>query len=78
MHRSASALELGCFDGDLLFFAAARSLSAGDGASPALWRPWVSGTITEHTIDCDHLEMMTLDALTVIGPSLADYLDTES
>ena len=78
VHRAAPTLELRCFDGDLLFFAAAHSLSAGDGTSPALWRPWVSGTITEHTIDCDHLEMMTPEALAVLGPILADYLDAES
>ncbi|MBS9372372.1 non-ribosomal peptide synthetase [Rhodococcus sp. B50] len=78
VHRTAPTLDLECFDGDLLFFAAARSLGRGDGASPALWRPWVSGTVTEHTIDCDHLEMMTPEVLTVIGPILADYLDVES
>ncbi|WP_261379892.1 amino acid adenylation domain-containing protein [Rhodococcus rhodochrous] len=74
VHRAAPTLELRCFDGDLLFVAAARSLGTGDGASPALWRPWVSGTITEHTIDCDHLEMMTPAVLAVLGPILADYL----
>lgn len=74
VHRAAPTLDLRCFDGDLLFVAAARSLGTDDGASPALWRPWVSGTITEHTIDCDHLEMMTPAALAVLGPILADYL----
>ncbi|MCB8913125.1 amino acid adenylation domain-containing protein [Rhodococcus rhodochrous] len=74
VHRAAPTLDLRCFDGDLLFVAAARSLGTGDGASPALWRPWVSGTITEHTIDCDHLEMMTPAVLAVLGPILAGYL----
>nr|WP_272266661.1 thioesterase domain-containing protein [Rhodococcus sp. Rp3] len=74
VHRAAPALDLRRFDGDLLFVAAARSLGTGDGASPALWRPWVSGTITDHTIDCDHLEMMTPAVLAVLGPILAGYL----
>ncbi|OBA37240.1 hypothetical protein A5767_07235 [Rhodococcus sp. 852002-51564_SCH6189132-a] len=74
VHRAAPTLDLRCFDGDLLFVAAARSLGTDDAASPALWRPWVSGTITEHTIDCDHLEMMTPAVLAVLGPILADYL----
>ncbi|WP_068157233.1 non-ribosomal peptide synthetase [Rhodococcus phenolicus] len=71
----APNLALRSFDGDLLFFAAARSLDGPDGASPALWRPLVTGTITEHTIGCDHLQMMTPDTLATLGPLLAGHLD---
>ncbi|UYP20853.1 amino acid adenylation domain-containing protein [Rhodococcus sp. Z13] len=68
-------LGLGSFDGDLVFCAAAGSLDAGE--SPGTWRPWISGTITEHVVDCDHDHLMTPEPLTVIGPILADHLDAD-
>ncbi|QYB06396.1 amino acid adenylation domain-containing protein [Rhodococcus sp. USK10] len=64
----------GHFDGSLLFFGA-----AGDGSQPtaacATWRPWIDGDVIAHTVDRPHAQMTGPEALAVIGPILAGYLD---
>ncbi|MFD4351019.1 amino acid adenylation domain-containing protein [Nocardia sp. NPDC058518] len=76
VHRSAGAeLELDIFDGDMLFFAAADSLAESAEVSPKLWRKAVAGTIFEHTVEGDHLQMMTPESTSIIGPLLADHLE---
>jgi amino acid adenylation domain-containing protein len=44
------------FDGDLLFFTAA--LSHPDGRACNAWQPYVSGSVDEHRIDCEHERML--------------------
>ncbi|MDF3308306.1 amino acid adenylation domain-containing protein [Rhodococcus sp. T2V] len=67
----------GHFDGSLLFFGA-----AGDGSRPtaafATWRPWIGGDVIAHTVDRPHAQMTGPEALAVIGPILAGYLDGAS
>jgi thioesterase domain-containing protein len=67
--------QAGVFDGDLLFFSAARSVDdAGKRLSAEVWRSAVTGAIHEYVVDCAHMEMMTPEALAVIGPVLDNYL----
>ncbi|WP_245814075.1 non-ribosomal peptide synthetase, partial [Rhodococcus marinonascens] len=60
------------FDGDLLFFSAARSADGEEGErpSPSVWQPAIAGAIVEHKVECDHLRMTTPEALASIGPIL--------
>ncbi|AOW93305.1 non-ribosomal peptide synthetase [Rhodococcus sp. WMMA185] len=60
------------FDGDLLFFRAARFADGEEGPkpSPSVWQPVIAGTVVEHEVPCDHLHMTTPEALAVIGPIL--------
>jgi thioesterase domain-containing protein len=55
------------YDGDLLFFTAAaerrdRPLSHGD------WRPYVTGTVDNHDVACEHRDLGQPGALAAIGP----------
>ena len=55
-------------DGDLLYFSASKGITGqltGD-----MWRPYISGQITEHSINVAHAQMTNPDALAVIGPIL--------
>ncbi|MFC9355262.1 amino acid adenylation domain-containing protein [Rhodococcus sp. NPDC057014] len=74
---AAADFAPGHFDGSLLFFAA-----AGDGSQPvaacATWRPWIGGEVIAHTVDRPHAQMTGPEALAVIGPILAGYLDGAS
>ncbi|MFC4057035.1 amino acid adenylation domain-containing protein, partial [Planomonospora corallina] len=45
------------FDGDVLFFTAARDRGA-DAPTAADWKPYVTGSITDHAVDCDHESML--------------------
>ncbi|MGW6917370.1 amino acid adenylation domain-containing protein [Kitasatospora sp. NPDC054939] len=55
--------------GDALFFTAARSTEAAD--LPALvWPPYLHGRLTEHVLDLTHDQLMTPQALEVIGPEI--------
>ncbi|GAA4488612.1 hypothetical protein GCM10023094_48790 [Rhodococcus olei] len=60
------------FDGDMLFFRAARSAD-GD-HSPQEWRDAVTGGIREVEVDCEHNQMIEPDVLAVVGPVLDEYL----
>ncbi|MEV0032714.1 amino acid adenylation domain-containing protein [Nocardia sp. NPDC050793] len=63
------------FDGDLLFFSADH---ADDGRSPniATWRSHVGGQIIEHRVGFDHRRLLSVAALQVIGPVVAEYVRT--
>ncbi|MDG3015599.1 non-ribosomal peptide synthase/polyketide synthase [Speluncibacter jeojiensis] len=63
------------FDGDLLFFSAAEGGPAGD-ALVDLWRPFVSGTITDHRVPSTHWRMASARSLETIGPLLENMLDS--
>ncbi|RJO70987.1 non-ribosomal peptide synthetase [Nocardia panacis] len=64
------------FKGDLLFFAAAADPvnRAHPERRASAWRPYVTGAITEHEIDCAHSEMTTPAALAALGPVLRRHL----
>jgi thioesterase domain-containing protein len=59
------------FRGDMLLFVAAR-----DQAKPSheIWRPYVSGRITMHRIDCTHETMMDAQPAAEIGRAVARVL----
>ncbi|WP_449065768.1 thioesterase domain-containing protein, partial [Planomonospora algeriensis] len=45
------------FDGDVLFFTAARGREA-DAPTAADWKPYVTGAVVDHAVDCDHESML--------------------
>ncbi|KAA1249956.1 alpha/beta fold hydrolase, partial [Mycobacterium simiae] len=60
------------FDGDMIIFSAR---SGNIGLSPRKrWRPYVSGSITEHPVDCTHDQMLTPAALKSFGYQIAAAL----
>ncbi|MEU9979023.1 beta-ketoacyl synthase N-terminal-like domain-containing protein [Streptomyces sp. NPDC051014] len=82
--RVAPQFRPGVLRGDVLFFSAAKSTLA-DGADLALapgkadaWRPYVRGTLTDHTVPCGHYEMTDPDPLAVIGAEIAKALRPSS
>jgi amino acid adenylation domain-containing protein len=62
------------FDGDVTFFSAERDRHQ-HGLSAQGWRPYVSGDIEVHAVDCEHLDMTRPAALDVIAAVLAGRLD---
>jgi thioesterase domain-containing protein/acyl carrier protein len=71
------AHEPGVFNGDLEIFAA---VGGEDGQSSSLmqsWRPYVTGDITEHVVNCKHTHMMTTESLSLYGPQLKVLLEAE-
>jgi nonribosomal peptide synthetase DhbF len=59
------------FDGNILLFTASQSE-----ASPSAdrWKPYVSGQIAVHEVDCKHIQMMQPVPLASIGAVLAREL----
>ncbi len=64
------------FDGDMIIFSAARSENENDSSHPQIWRPYVAGDITVHSVDCGHDEMMTTESLSMYGEQLKLALET--
>lgn len=60
------------FDGDVLFFFAARK--KGDHRLPEAWQPFVTGSLEIHSIDCKHGEMAEPGPLKKIGAILEQTL----
>jgi amino acid adenylation domain-containing protein len=56
------------FDGDLIIFSGARS--GRDISLSEAWRPYVTGDIAEHSVDCDHYAMLSTESLTIYGEQL--------
>jgi thioesterase domain-containing protein len=56
------------FDGDMVIFYATRNV--GDWHLPLHWRPYITGAINEHPVDCAHLEMLTPESLMMYGEQL--------
>ncbi|MFT2017052.1 amino acid adenylation domain-containing protein [Streptomyces sp. 796.1] len=63
------------FDGDLLFFTAGRDLPPGSSLA-ALWRPYVTGRVHDHFVDCHHLEMTASGPLAEIAAVVEKHLTT--
>jgi amino acid adenylation domain-containing protein len=81
--------ELDVFDGDVVIFSAGRRRNVptlrlrrrGPLTRMAFryqqrsWRPYVSGNVTEHPVDCTHYEMLTPSALNTYGSRLKQLLE---
>ncbi|MEU3918093.1 amino acid adenylation domain-containing protein [Streptomyces sp. NPDC029004] len=66
------------FEGDLLFFTAAAP-RAEDWLTPHAWRPYMSGRLDEHRLDCLHPEMTQprqLDEIATVLMARLKELDT--
>jgi nonribosomal peptide synthetase DhbF len=63
------------FRGDVLLFVAAQDQAK---PPPQIWRPYVSGRIAVHRLDCTHETMMDARPAAKIGRVVAGKLDRES
>ncbi|MGA5168112.1 MULTISPECIES: amino acid adenylation domain-containing protein [Streptomyces] len=61
------------FEGDMTFVTAIREREA-DAPVWQDWLPFVTGTVTEHQVDCAHLDMMRPEPLARIGAMVARAL----
>ncbi|MDA3664239.1 amino acid adenylation domain-containing protein [Mycobacterium xenopi] len=59
------------FDGDTVIFTAARS---GNHNALQSWRPYITGDIRHHPVDCEHNDMMTPTTLRTYAQQLKDSL----
>ncbi|WP_024799772.1 amino acid adenylation domain-containing protein [Nocardia sp. BMG51109] len=71
--RLSHGYRPGVFDGDLLYFSATRGETEWLGAD--LWRPYVTGTLTEHPVDATHAQLTNADVVATIGPLLDAHLE---
>ncbi|WP_404961635.1 hypothetical protein [Streptomyces sp. 147326] len=55
------------YDGDMLLFVAAGEERPGTAED---WKPYVGGTVTVHSVPCEHREMLRRDALRQIAAPL--------
>ncbi|MBL1074582.1 amino acid adenylation domain-containing protein [Nocardia sp. 2] len=60
------------FPGDALYFSAA--IDRLEGAGPDGWRPYITGTITNHDIEANHEELTSPHALAAIARILDEHL----
>jgi thioesterase domain-containing protein/acyl carrier protein len=58
------------YDGDLIIFAAAQVDGVPSSSLRQNWRPYVAGDITEHSVDCTHDNMLTVESLNLYGQQL--------
>ncbi|AYF76324.1 amino acid adenylation domain-containing protein [Nocardia yunnanensis] len=70
--RQIAAHDHEVFDGDLLFFAAAYNPDPNPNVTT--WRPYISGAIHDRPLPYGHNEMITAEALAIIGPLVDAYL----
>ncbi|CAM4470368.1 Beta-ketoacyl-acyl-carrier-protein synthase I [Mycobacterium basiliense] len=74
------------YDGDIVIFSATQNMlpatqtetTSQIADSPSLWhswRPYVTGNIIEHSIDCKHQEMLNAKPLSTYGDRLKSLLD---
>ncbi|MFI6775440.1 hypothetical protein [Nocardia sp. NPDC050412] len=66
----------GVFEGTLEFFSATVDAQARGDRTPADWHPFVSDEIIDRPIGSTHELMTSAEALTEIGPRLAELLET--
>jgi amino acid adenylation domain-containing protein len=67
LHR---AHEPGVFDGDIIIFSAARDENDRSSSPLQSWRPYVTGDITEYSVDCAHKDMLTAESVSLYGQQL--------
>ncbi len=63
----------GVFDGDMVIFRTTQNDYDWD--LPRHWRPYLTGDITEHLVDCTHLEMLSPESITMYGKQLKHLLE---
>jgi thioesterase domain-containing protein len=63
----------GVFDGHIVIFSAAQD-AADRASSVQSWRPYVTGEVAVHSIDCTHQEMLTAESVSMYGKHLKDLL----
>ncbi|SDY43325.1 amino acid adenylation domain-containing protein [Micromonospora pattaloongensis] len=61
------------YEGDITVITAGRDAAAGDYRA-SMWRPYVTGQITEDVADADHFGMLTGPAVRTVGTALAEAL----
>ncbi|MFC6011007.1 amino acid adenylation domain-containing protein [Nocardia lasii] len=61
------------YHGDVLYISA--TVDPAEWMGPHGWRPYVTGTITNHDVDVTHDELTNPYALSVISPVLDDHLE---
>ncbi|WP_143642121.1 non-ribosomal peptide synthetase, partial [Streptomyces viridochromogenes] len=71
--RVSARFRPAVFRGDMEFFTAAHGRADRLNAH-ALWAPYVAGHITDHSVDCTHLEMVTSGPLKEISGAVAAKL----
>jgi amino acid adenylation domain-containing protein len=66
------------FDGEMTIFSATQSKDEGERqrCHPQNWRPYVTGNITVHPVNCGHDEMMTPQSLATYAHQLKLTLET--
>jgi amino acid adenylation domain-containing protein len=72
--RIIQAAEPGRFAGDVLLLTATRDRGP-DWPAPGSWRTHLTGSLTEHEVDCRHWDMLRTGPLAQVGPLLAAGLD---
>ncbi|UNZ21240.1 non-ribosomal peptide synthetase [Streptomyces sp. 891-h] len=72
--RLASGFERRSFDGDITLFAATENRTSPP-PTAAHWQPYVTGTVTVHSIACEHQHMTRPGPLAEIGRTLKDLLE---
>ena len=63
----------GVFDGDMVIFSTTQNEYDWD--LPLSWQPYVTGVITEHPVDCAHLEMLSPESIMMYGKQLKLLLE---
>ncbi|WP_228539979.1 non-ribosomal peptide synthetase [Nocardia sp. XZ_19_385] len=70
--RTRTGYQRPVFHGDVLYFHA--TVDTSDIFGPAGWRPYVTGTITDHDVEVTHDEMTAPHVLPIIARVLDEYL----
>jgi thioesterase domain-containing protein len=73
--RLARSFVPGRFAGDALYFTATAGRADPESAVRA-WRPFVSGRIRDHDVDCTHAHMLRRAPAGEMAPVIADALRT--
>jgi thioesterase domain-containing protein len=68
--------EPSIFEGDMIIFAAAYDRSDRSSSLLQGWRPYVTGEIAIHDVDCTHEELLTTDSVIMYGKQLQHIIST--
>ncbi|NDJ57519.1 amino acid adenylation domain-containing protein [Enterobacteriaceae bacterium 4M9] len=69
-----AAFVPGVYEGDVLFFKAARIAEGDEDYDPQLWSQYVTGKIVTHNVPSTHDSMLSAEALKTIGPVLKTWV----
>jgi pristinamycin I synthase 3 and 4 len=62
------------YDGDVVYFTAARNRPASIPSGQELWQPYVRGSFDDHPIDCRHPGLVQADALSYVAGVISDLM----